>query len=132
MAKENAKLNQVDIDFIYDDALNLDASKYPLFDVIVSNPPYIGQNEMTEMDNQVTNHEPHLALFVSDDNPLIFYDKIADFALTNLKQDGYLFFEINQVLAKETRALLLEKGFIAEVLKDINANDRMIKAQLLG
>lgn len=132
LANQNALINRVEVDFLLDDALNLNATVYPQFDIIISNPPYIGLSEMEEMDKQVTKHEPHLALFVNDDNPLIFYDKIAGFALTNLKTDGFLFFEINQALALETQKLLLKKGFKAEVIKDINANDRMIKAQLLG
>ena len=132
IAKQNALLNNVEIDFFLDDALNLNFSNHNLYDVIVSNPPYISVSEMKNMDNQVTKHEPHLALFVDDENPLIFYDKISDFALTNLKKDGFLFFEINQDLAFETQALLLKKGFKANILKDINSNDRMIMAQLLG
>ena len=132
IAKQNALLNKVEIDFFIDDALNLHSLNHNLYDVIVSNPPYISISKMKDMDDQVTKHEPHLALFVDDENPLIFYDKISDFALTNLKKDGFLFFEINQDLAFETQTLLLKKGFKAEILKDINSNDRMIIAQLLG
>jgi len=132
IAKQNALLNKVEIDFFIDDALNLNSLNHNLYDVIVSNPPYISVSEMKNMDNQVTKHEPHLALFVDDENPLIFYDKISDFALTNLKKDGFLFFEINQDLAFETQILLSKKGFKAEILRDINSNDRMIIAQLLG
>lgn len=132
LAKENAFLNRVEVDFFIDDALNLKSSKHILYDVIVSNPPYISVSEMVDMDNQVTKHEPHLALFVEDENPLIFYDKISDFALNNLKKEGFLFFEINQNLAFETQTLLSKKDFKADILKDINANDRIIKAQLLG
>ena len=132
IAKQNALLNKVEIDFFIDDALNLNSLNHNFYDVIVSNPPYISVSKMKDMDDQVTKHEPHLALFVDDENPLIFYDKISDFALTNLKKDGFLFFEINQDLAFETQTLLLKKGFKAEILKDINSNDRMIIAQLLG
>jgi release factor glutamine methyltransferase len=132
LAKENALLNRVEVVFVEDDALKLKSSKYILYDVIVSNPPYISMSEMKQMDKQVTDNEPHLALFVDDENTLIFYDKISDFALTNLKKDGFLFFEINQALAKETEKLISKKGFKVEVLKDINANDRMLVAQLLG
>ena len=132
IAKQNALLNKVEIDFFIDDALNLNSLNHNFYDVIVSNPPYISISKMKDMDDQVTKHEPHLALFVDDENPLIFYDKISDFASTNLKKDGFLFFEINQDLAFETQTLLLKKGFKAEILKDINSNDRMIIAQLLG
>lgn len=132
VAKENAKINRVEVSFFKDDALNLLTSKYPVFDVIVSNPPYIAMSEKNEMENTVTAYEPHLALFVSDENPLIFYDKIGDFALTNLSKQGFLYFEINQALAEETKKLLKQKGFKAQIIKDINNNDRMISAQFLG
>ena len=132
IAKQNALLNKVEIDFFIDDALNLNSLNHNFYDVMVSNPPYISASKMKDMDDQVSKQEPHLALFVDDENPLIFYDKISDFALTNLKKDGFLFFEINQDLAFETQTFLLKKGFKAEILKDINLNDRMIIAQLLG
>ena len=132
VAQQNAQLNRVEVSFFKDDALNILASNYPVFDVIVSNPPYIAISEKNEMENTVTAHEPHLALFVSDEDPLIFYDRIADFALTNLNKKGFLYFEINQALAEETKALLAKKGFKAQIIKDINNNDRIIEAQLLG
>ncbi len=132
IAEENAKINGVEISFFTDDALNLSASKYPKFDVIVSNPPYIAMSEKDKMDDIVTLHEPSIALFVEDENPLIFYDRIADFAVTNLTKDGGLFFEINQRLGVETKNLLEKKGFKVEIIKDINENDRIIFAQLLG
>lgn len=132
VAKENALKNKVEIYFTIADALHLEPKNFQKFDVIVSNPPYIALSEMEDMEANVTKHEPHLALFVADENPLIFYQKIADFALTNLQQNGVLYFEINQALAQETQKLLEQKGFITEIIKDINQNDRMIKAQLLG
>lgn len=132
VAKENALKNKVEIDFTIADALHLESKNFQKFDVIVSNPPYIALSEMEDMEANVTKHEPHLALFVEDENPLIFYQKIADFALTNLQQNGVLYFEINQALAQETQELLEQIGFITEIIKDINQNDRMIKAQLLG
>ena len=97
--------------------------------MIVSNPPYVRNLEKEEIKNNVLNNEPHLALFVDDDNPLIFYKRIADFAKDNLKQAGSLFFEINQYLGEETKQMLLDKGFKNVVLKkDLFGNDRMIKA----
>ncbi|TKB97561.1 peptide chain release factor N(5)-glutamine methyltransferase [Pedobacter cryophilus] len=132
VAKQNAQLNRVEVSFLKDDALNLLTSNYPVFDVIVSNPPYIAISEKSDMENTVIAYEPHLALFVSDENPLIFYDRIADFALTNLNKQGFLYFEINQALAEETKILLEQKGFKAQIIKDINNNDRMISAQFLG
>ncbi len=132
IAQQNAERNQTDITFFNDDALNLVATDYPKYDVIVSNPPYIAEKEKAQMDNMVLENDPHLALFVEDDKALIFYDKIADFALTNLKPSGTLYFEINQNLAFETKNLIASKGFKAELIKDLNDNFRMIKAQLLG
>ncbi len=132
IAKENTELNRVEVTFFKADALHLEASKYQLFDVIVSNPPYIAMSEKETMDKNVTLHEPSIALFVEDEDSLIFYDRIADFALTNMTKTGSLFFEINQNLALETKVLLEKKGFRVNLIKDMNENDRIIWAQLLG
>jgi release factor glutamine methyltransferase len=128
IARQNAALHQVEIEFINDSALDLSSERYPKYDVMVSNPPYIKLEEKAHMHKNVLDFEPHLALFVDNDQPLIFYDRIADFALTNLKPTGSLYFEINQYLAAETRDLLFSKGFWVEVIKDINGNDRFIRA----
>lgn len=99
------------------------------FDIIVSNPPYVRMLEKQEIKSNVLNNEPHTALFVSNTNPLVFYDKIADLATKHLSKNGMLFFEINQYLGKETVALLKNKNFTTiELRKDIFGNDRMIKA----
>ena len=132
LAQENADLNQVEIAFFNDDALELNSQKYPQYDIIVSNPPYIANAEKKEMSRQVLEYEPHLALFFEDANPLIFYEKISDFASTNLSPQGKLYFEINQSLGLATKKLLENKGFSAEIIKDINGNDRIISAQLRG
>lgn len=131
-AKNNAILNQVEVDFFIADALNINPDLFQQYDVIVSNPPYIAEKESAEMDETVKNHEPHLALFVSDADPLIFYDKISYFALNQLKKDGTLYFELNQQLAKETENLIANKGFKTTLIKDINDNFRILRAQLLG
>lgn len=131
IAKKNANLNKVDICFLKDDALNLNSTQYSQFDVIVSNPPYIASIEKEGMHKNVVDFEPHIALFVEDD-PLIFYDKISDFGLSNLSKKGKLYFEINQNLAEETKTLLHKKGYQAELIKDLNNNYRFIKAQLRG
>jgi len=137
IAKQNAVLNSVDINFIETDILKtaslnkLTQSQNVLFDVIVSNPPYVRELEKVEIQNNVLENEPHLALFVSDENPLIFYDKIADLAKKHLSENGILFFEINQYLGKETITMLKQKGFQnIELRKDLFKNDRMIKAVL--
>jgi release factor glutamine methyltransferase len=132
IAHLNALDNRVEVNFKKDNALALKADDYPKYHIIVSNPPYIALAEKHNMHDNVVNFEPHLALFVMDDNPLIFYDKIADFALTNLQSNGFLFFEINQNLAQETQELISSKGFKAQIIKDLNNNNRFIKAQLLG
>ena len=127
-AKINAELNNVSIQFIETDILNI--SELPLkFDIIISNPPYVRELEKEQMQNNVLEHEPHLALFVKDNNPLLFYDKIGDFAKNHLTKNGKLFFEINQYLGKETVDLLKSKEFKNIVLKkDMFGVDRMIKA----
>jgi len=129
-AKKNAKMNHVNVQFINEDILN--CKKLPVkFDIIVSNPPYVRELEKHEIKNNVLEHEPHLALFVEDENALIFYEKIADLAKENLTKYGQLYFEINQYLEKETVELLQKKGFQnIELRKDIFGNDRMIKVEL--
>jgi len=127
VAKQNARQIGVEINFIAADILTFKTEEK--FDIIVSNPPYIRDLEKDEMHNNVLLHEPHLALFVSDENPLIFYKAIADFAKTNLKPNGELFFEINEYLGEETVDMLAAKGFInIELRKDMQGKDRMVKA----
>jgi release factor glutamine methyltransferase len=129
IAKENALLNAVNIHFIAQDILSID--KLPQqYDIIVSNPPYVRELEKKEIKPNVLENEPHLALFVADNNPLIFYSKIADLAKKHLSEKGVLYFEINQYLGKETVEMLSEKGFITELKKDLFGNDRMTKSML--
>jgi len=132
IAKKNATNNNTKVRFIKDDALNLKSEIINRkFDVIVSNPPYVRNLEKAEIQDNVLKNEPHLALFVDDENPLLFYDAISKFALKNLNQNGFIYFEINQYLAKETIDLLKNKGFKnIKLKKDIFKNDRMIKATL--
>ncbi|WP_165733540.1 peptide chain release factor N(5)-glutamine methyltransferase [Polaribacter sp. 20A6] len=127
-AKQNALLNKVDITFLEIDILK--AKELPKnYDFVISNPPYVRELEKIEINNNVLQNEPHLALFVDDENPLIFYKKIADLAKQDLTKNGLLFFEINQYLGKETVEMLQEKGFKnIELKKDFSGNDRMIKA----
>lgn len=132
IAKENADDNEVEVEFIKADALSLNSTDYPKFDVIVSNPPYIKMDEKENMHQNVLAFEPHRALFVENDRALIFYEKISDFALSNLKERGVLFFEINQNLSSETKDMLEKKGFEAVLIKDLNDNFRFIEAQLRG
>lgn len=129
-AKENALLNQVDVNFIEADILNFKSEiDIPKAEIIVSNPPYVTLEDKKLMHRNVTDFEPHTALFVPEDDPLIFYRTIADFALISLLPDGLLFFEINESLGKETADLLIGKGFKdIEVRKDLSGRDRMIRA----
>ncbi|WP_316760498.1 peptide chain release factor N(5)-glutamine methyltransferase [Pedobacter aquatilis] len=128
VAAENAQLNKISINLIEADILKYSTDK--MYDVIVSNPPYIRELEKAEMHENVLIHEPHTALFVSDENPLIFYKAIADFALSNLNPNGYLFFEINEYLWEETLQILIDKRFKnIELKKDMQGKDRMIMAR---
>lgn len=130
-AKENAELNEVDVDFIQDDILKaydhlLLTTRYSL---IVSNPPYVTLEDKKLMHTNVTDFEPHTALFVPENDPLVFYKAIAEFASTNLKKGGLLFFEINESYGKEIVELLNNKQFInIELRKDMSGKDRMIRA----
>ena len=130
IARQNAILNKVIIEFIELDILNAESLPQE-YDVIISNPPYVRELEKVEIKNNVLENEPHLALFVADENPLIFYNKIADLAKQQLSKNGMLFFEINQYLGKETANMLVKKGFKnIQLKKDLFGNDRMIKCVL--
>lgn len=151
VAQKNAEINKVKVNFIQADILkinnleqlppsnfhlpssnsHLPSSNFQLpttFDIIVSNPPYVRNLEKAEINPNVLEYEPHLALFVEDEDALLFYRKIAQLALNNLTPNGKLYFEINQYLGKETVALVESFGFRNVVLhKDIYGNDRMIE-----
>lgn len=129
-ARENAIRNHVRIDFIAADILKT-GSLDTVFDVIVSNPPYVCNAEKSKMRKNVMNFEPHEALFVPDANPLIFYEKITDLAIKSLNQNGQLFFEINEAYGNEVFDLLTEKGFSEVELKaDLYGKNRMVKARI--
>ena len=143
VAKQNAVLNNVEIEFVEADVLKLEDGILKTedvrglefenlkFDVIVSNPPYVQEQEKQQMKPNVLNNEPHLALFVKDENPLLFYEVIADFAEYNLKENGILFFEINEYLGNKTMQLLKEKQFKnLELKQDIFKKDRMVKGEI--
>ena len=127
-AKINADANGVKVTFIQKNILET-ADLNEHFDIIVSNPPYVRNLEKEEIKQNVLGNEPHLALFVADNDALIFYRKIADLAQKSLSENGILYFEINQYLGKEMLELLQNKGFVkAELRKDIYGNDRMTKS----
>jgi release factor glutamine methyltransferase len=128
VAKKNAILNNVDIHFILQDILKTVALDQH-YDIIISNPPYVRELEKKELKNNVLKNEPHVALFVENDNPLIFYAKITELAKKYLNKNGLLFFEINQYLGTETIDLVNKKGLKnIQLKKDMFGNDRIIVA----
>lgn len=128
MAQKNALNNNVSVTFLHQNILKTEDLKQ-IFDIIVSNPPYVRNSEKKEIKHNVLAHEPHLALFVSDQDPLVFYKKITQLAHHNLAKKGQLFFEINQYLGLEMQELLQGMNFTSvELRKDIYNNDRMMRA----
>ena len=129
IAKKNAETNGVNVNFILDDILNpqntaLTDSK---FDIIVSNPPYVCESEKAEMRANVLDYEPSSALFVSDNDPLIFYRKILEFAQQALKPNGEIWFEINEKFGTEMKNLCEKVGCKqAEIIKDFRGKDRIL------
>ena len=130
VAKDNTYINNVDITFIHDDILSLRNKIETKFDIIVSNPPYVRDLEKAEMRDNVLNWEPHNALFVSDDDPLIFYRNILEFTKTHLKENGEVWFEINEYLGKEMKDLCCEMGFSnVNIYKDFREKERFLSVR---
>jgi release factor glutamine methyltransferase len=132
VAKQNTALNKVDVTFVNTDILIENVWKLSFedvkFDTIVSNPPYVRILEKELMRPNVIKHEPTIALFVKDEDPLLFYRKIAQLSNIYLKPEGTLYFEINEYLSKEMEKMLMFEGFKdIEIRKDIFKKDRMIK-----
>ena len=126
LAVSNSELHRAKVEFIKSDVLQLKA--LPEVDVIVSNPPYVKFDEHLKMKDNVLKHEPHLALFVANDDPLIFYKKIAELAL-KAKKKPVVYVEISQYFAEDTSQLFKDFGFEqVEIKKDFRGNDRMLKA----
>jgi len=127
IAKSNAILNSVKINFVLSDVFNFSETKK--YDLIVSNPPYVLESEKKIMDKNVLDYEPHNALFVSDNDPLVYYKEIAKIATNNLNKNGLLFFEINEKYSKQIIELLSNLNFVdIELKKDINGSNRIIKS----
>lgn len=126
-ARENNKTIGSEVDFQYEDIL---ATSYlgEKFEIIVSNPPYVLDSEKEWMSDNVLKYEPHLALFVADTNPLLFYKAIVDFCSKKLEKGGKLYFEINEKYGKETADLLTNNNFgEVEIQKDMQGKDRIVK-----
>lgn len=130
VANRNNKELNTQVNFIQQNLLQ-DFILDQKFDIITSNPPYIRELEKEEMHTNVLNFEPHLALFVTNEDPLIFYDRVAKFGLNHLAENGKIYCEINQYLGPETKTLF-EQYYQQVILhQDISGNDRMIEAFLL-
>jgi release factor glutamine methyltransferase len=132
-AKKNAIANKVKINFLHHDILKDDPTLFPEnLDIIVSNPPYIPQKEREGLHKNIVNYEPEKALFVPDENPLIFYNTIANIAKKLLRKGGVLYFETHEKFHSELFAMLTEKNFKEiELWNDINGNPRFIKGKKL-
>jgi release factor glutamine methyltransferase len=127
-AHRNASMLQTNIDFQVQSIFHYQTSQ--LFNIIVSNPPYVLESEKQAMRKNVLNYEPHSALFVEDDDALKFYQRIAEIASQSLIDNGAIYLEINETLANETAELFTEIGFSKiEIRKDMNGKDRMLKAE---
>ncbi|WP_158828407.1 peptide chain release factor N(5)-glutamine methyltransferase [Mucilaginibacter lacusdianchii] len=134
-AKQNAQANNAEINFIEADILNAQdiIANEQQYTIIVSNPPYVTPTDKTQMHINVMDFEPHTALFVPEEDPLLFYKAIADYASSHLVNHGHLLFEINESYGKQTVDMLTDKGFKnIELRKDMSSRDRMIKAAWLN
>lgn len=131
VARQNANKNNVEVTFKEVDILNDDDVTLKL-DVIVSNPPYIPVKDKDSMDKNVLEYEPHLALFVENEQPLLFYTAIAEFAKNHLTNNGKLYFEIHESLGNEVKNMLETKGFSnIEIVNDMNGKNRMVKCSFI-
>lgn len=134
VAEQNKRLHGVEVKFILGDILNLESHTpdFPktIFDSIVSNPPYVRESEKVQIHNNVKKYEPATALFVPDDNALVFYQAIAKFSNAFLKKGGILYVEVNQYLGSETKSIFEAENFKDVVIKkDIFGNERMLRCK---
>ncbi|MBK6983630.1 MAG: peptide chain release factor N(5)-glutamine methyltransferase [Bacteroidetes bacterium] len=131
VAKSNAIKNNVDIEFIKLDILSQLITHNLTFNTIVSNPPYVLNSEAKQMDSRVLEHEPHLALFVEDTDPIIFYKRIIDLCAKYLEERGYLFFELNPIYANDVKKYANDSKIFnfTEIMQDMSGKERFLKAQ---
>ena len=131
VAKKNAESLGTELKLLHLDFLDQNNwSQLPLFDIIVSNPPYVPEKDKSEMQPNVLEYEPPTALFVPDNDPLLFYNAIAEFGKTHLHPGGTIFFEIHENLGEAVSTLLRSQGYLTELKKDMQQKDRMLKAYL--
>lgn len=132
VARQNAASIGVDVHIEQLDFLDrAQREKLPLFNCIVSNPPYIPAKDQTTMSANVTDFEPHMALFVPDDDPLVFYRALADFGLTHLLPEGSIYMELYENLGPETVQLFKSMGYSTELKRDMQEKERMLKVKLV-
>lgn len=130
LARENAQTLGADVHFIELDFLSpQQRATLPVFDIIISNPPYIPERDKGEMQRNVLNYEPHMALFVPDDDALLFYKAIAAFGKDHLQRDGNIYLEIHEGLGADVQQHFQQMGYIAEIKKDMQEKHRMVRAQ---
>ena len=133
IARRNAKRNNTTVTFIQTDILDPEKAEMDIpfiLDVIVSNPPYIKEEEKKDMERNVLDYEPHLALFVPDNDPLLYYWHIAHFGKKKLRRNGHLYFEINAACGNMVVEMLEEEGYKnIELIQDLSGRDRIIKAR---
>jgi release factor glutamine methyltransferase len=133
IAAENSSLNNVKVNFVKDDILDPDTSKFEKAGIIVSNPPYVRESEKQHMNINVLDFEPHSALFVVDSDPLVYYKGILKKVTDILDSPGKIYFEINETLGIQMVQLLDSYGFSdIRIIKDINGKDRIIKGKMYG
>lgn len=133
LAQKSSALNKTEVFFQQADILSNNLQNLPQFDIIISNPPYVLESDKVDMNKNVLAFEPHLALFVPDNDPLLFYRRIANLSLSKLKPNGMLYFEIHERFAKETCGMLRDLGYAnCEIIKDMQGKDRMVKALIVS
>ena len=132
LARKNSKLNNSSVKFICSDIFKDSFDKLEKQNIIVSNPPYILNSQKKNIHKNVLNFEPHIAIFIDDNEPLVFYKRIIEISKEKLFSNGLLFLEINDLFSKKLKELLIKEGFKNVIIKkDINDKPRLIKAQLI-
>ena len=131
LARRNGSELDIRIDFLAVDFLDAaQRTQLPMYNIIVSNPPYIPQGQRASMHKNVLYHEPHAALFVPDEDPLVFYRALAEFGASGLEKQGSIYMEINEEFGERVLQLLQENGYNCELRKDLQGKDRMIRASI--